>query len=189
MTAPGRSSGGSATRPYPTQTGRKAVQQFSIRPITRSDAEEIATWRYPEPYGFYDFEPGDEEYLLTPEYEYDAVAGEDGALMGYFCFGPDAQVPAGRELGLYGGEGVLDVGLGMRPELTGRGLGAGFVEAGLAFAREKYAPAAFRMTVAAFNSRAAGLYERIGFRTVATFPSRAPCGEVEYLVMTRDARR
>lgn len=165
------------------------MKNLPIRPITRADAEEIATWRYPEPYGFYDFEPGDEEYLLAPEYEYRAVAGEDGALMGYFCFGPDAQVPAGRELGLYEGEGVLDVGLGMRPELTGRGLGAGFVEAGLAFAREKYDPAAYRMTVAAFNSRAVRLYERLGFRTVAAFPSRTNCGEVEYVVMTRDARR
>ena len=42
----------------------------------------------------------------------------------------------------------------MRPDLTGQGLGAEFVRAGLRFAQDSYSPPAFRLTVATFNRRA-----------------------------------
>ncbi len=40
-----------------------------------------------------------------------------------FCFGANAQVPGGRDANLYGGEDVIDIGLGMKPALTGKGIG------------------------------------------------------------------
>ena len=51
---------------------------FSFRELTRADAEEIAGWRYEEPYSLYD--GGDPEFLL--EYTYFAGLDEDGALGG-----------------------------------------------------------------------------------------------------------
>ena len=84
-------------------------------------------------------------------------------------------------------EPALDVGLGMRPDLTGRGLGEEFVHAGLRFARETYSPPAFRLTVAAFNRRAIRVYERAGFETVETFGSATRGAEKEWLLMRRGA--
>jgi hypothetical protein len=49
--------------------------------------------------------------------------------------------------------GAVDVGLGLRPDLTGRALGLGFMLAGLEFARRRFAPDGFRLSVAAFNER------------------------------------
>jgi RimJ/RimL family protein N-acetyltransferase len=118
--------------------------------------------------------------LLDPRYNYHAVTDPDGVLVGYFCFGVDATVPAGRRLNLYA-EDALDVGLGMRPDLTGRGLGLDFVRAGLDFARKVYAPAAFRLTVATFNQRAISVYERAGFKPARTFGDRG----AEWLLMRR----
>ena len=57
----------------------------------------------------------------------------------------------------------MDVELGMRPDLTGRGLGAEFVLAVLRFSKDDYSPPTFRLTVAAFNLRAVRMYERVGF--------------------------
>jgi [ribosomal protein S18]-alanine N-acetyltransferase len=105
--------------------------RFTLRPITLADVEAISRWRYGEPYSMYDGDPASVASPLEPRFLYHSVYIEDGDLAGYFCFGEDARVPAGRRLGVYERESALDVGLGMRPDLAGRGLGAGFVLAGL----------------------------------------------------------
>jgi ribosomal-protein-alanine N-acetyltransferase len=81
----------------------------------------------------------------------------------------------------------LDVGLGMRPDLTGRGLGAEFVLAVLRFSKDDYSPPTFRLTVAAFSLRAVRMYERVGFEAVAAFGVRTPEGGREWLLMRREA--
>ena len=149
-----------------------------MKQITPSDARTISCWRYEEPYSIYDGDPTSVDAILQPRSSYHSVHDESGDLAGYFCFGEDAQVASGRRLGLYGAEPALDLGLGMRPDLTGRGLGEAFVYAGLRFARETYSPPAFRLTVAAFNRRAIRVYERTGFETVETFGA-----EEEWLLM------
>ena len=156
---------------------------YAFRPITASDAGEISRWRYPEPYSTYNGDPASVPGLLNPRYNYHAVTGPGGDLVGYFCFGADATVPAGRKLGLYD-EDALDVGLGMRPDLTGRGLGPDFVRAGLRFARQTFSPPAFRLTVAAFNRRAIKVYEAAGFERTRAFGDRG----TDWLLMRRPAR-
>lgn len=157
--------------------------RFELRPITETDARAIARWGYEEPYSIYDGDLGNTAELLNPDHRYHAVVDGRGVLIGYFCFGPDARIPAGGKLGLYEDEDILDVGLGLKPDLTGRGLGEEFMRAGLDFAEAAYAPRAFRMTVAAFNRRAILVYERLGFETVAAFEG----GGQGWRVMRRDA--
>ena len=157
---------------------------FFLRPITEPEARSISRWSYPGPYAVYDGNPNALPSLLDPRFDYHVVLDERGDLVGYFCFGMDATVSAGRRLGLYDGS-ALDVGLGLRPDLTGRGLGPEFVRAGLRFAEERYAPEAFRLTVAAFNARAVKVYEAVGFETVERFGEPG----AEWLLMRRKSRR
>jgi len=159
--------------------------RFTLEPITRDDARAISRWRYGGPYSIYDGNPNSVDSLLDPRFFYHSVRDERGDLVGYFCFGEDARVSAGRRLGLYEREPALDIGLGMRPDLTGRGLGGEFVHAGLRFARKAYSPQAFRLTVATFNRRAILVYERAGFEAVESFGARTPGGEREWLLMRR----
>src|ERR671920_2150163 len=156
-----------------------------MKPITLSDARAISRWRYEEPYSIYDGDPTSVDALLQPRFAYHSVYDERGDLTGYFCFGEDAQVASGRRLGVYEVEPALDIGLGMRPDLTGQGLGEAFLLAGLRFARETYAPQAFRLTVATFNRRAIRVYERAGFEPVETFGATRLNGEKEWLLMRR----
>lgn len=158
----------------------KPEDTYVLRLITRPDAEQISGWRYPKPYSTYDGNPSSIPGLLEPRYNYHAVFDEGGVLVGYFCFGADATIPEGRKRGLYGDD-ALDVGLGMRPDLTGRGFGPNFVLAGLRFARKKFSPPAFRLTVAAFNRRAIAVYEKVGFGFVQEFGDRGP----EWILMKR----
>ena len=64
---------------------------------------------------------------LDPAEGFWAVLDEAGEVAGYACFGLEARVP-----GLAERPGVLDVGVGMRPDLTGQGRGRAFAEAVLA---------------------------------------------------------
>jgi [ribosomal protein S18]-alanine N-acetyltransferase len=157
--------------------------RFTLKPITRDDARAISRWRYDEPYSIYDGDPTSVDALLQPRFYYHSVYDERGDLTGYFCFGEDAQVAAGKRLGVYEVEPALDLGLGMRPDLTGMGLGEAFVHAGLRFAREVYSPPAFRLTVATFNRRAIRVYERAGFETVETFGAATLGVEKKWLLM------
>jgi [ribosomal protein S18]-alanine N-acetyltransferase len=159
--------------------------RFVLTQITRADALAISRWRYDEPYSVYDGNPTSVDSLLEARFFYHSVHDESGDLIGYFCFGEDARVSAGRRLGIYKREPSLDVGLGMRPDLTGQGLGEEFVRSGLLFANEAYSPQGFRLTVATFNRRAISVYERVGFEPVETFGVVTRDGEREWLLMRR----
>jgi ribosomal-protein-alanine N-acetyltransferase len=148
------------------------VSGFTFRELTRADAEEIAGWRYPTPYSMYD--GGDPDRLF--EYTYFAGLDEDGALIGFCCFGEDARVP-----GLDGEEGVLDVGAGLRPELTGIGLGGPFLREACRFGTELYGPERLRVVIAGFNRRAQMVAHALGFEAERTLGSDAS----GFVVMSR----
>ncbi|WP_442871699.1 GNAT family N-acetyltransferase [Anaerocolumna sp. MB42-C2] len=59
---------------------------------------------------------------------------------------------------------MLDIGLGMKPILCGKGYGYSFVKSGLDFAQGNFNIKQIRLTVAAFNTRAIRIYEKIGFQ-------------------------
>jgi [ribosomal protein S18]-alanine N-acetyltransferase len=161
---------------------------YVFEPIDGGDAREISAWRYDPPYDFYDAtsDPDDLEELLDPrrrEGSYFSAFDEGGELVGFFCFGTEARVPGGD----YAEGGAVDVGRGLRPDLTGRGLGLGFMLAGLKSARRRFASDGFRLSVAAFNERAILVYERAGFRRTEVFTHSTNGGEHPFLLMTREA--
>jgi ribosomal-protein-alanine N-acetyltransferase len=138
----------------------------------------IAGWRYAGEYAFYDLvnNPDDLAEFLAPENwggMYHAALDEAGELMGFLQTKLEGQ--------------TVEIGLGLRPDLTGQGLGLGFVEACLGFARERFRPAHFRLAVAAFNRRALRVYERAGFRAVAEYWQRTNGGEHWFVRMEREA--
>jgi ribosomal-protein-alanine N-acetyltransferase len=135
--------------------------------MTPAYAAEIATWRYPAPYDVYDMTGADPAFLASPEGGYFALTDETG-LIGFRSFGADGQVP-GSEYD----DSALDTGGGLRPDLTGRGLGREAIGTGLEFGRQRFRPRAFRVTIATFNLRAQRVIAALGFRETGTFPATA----------------
>jgi len=150
--------------------------------MTMAEAKEITTWKYPEEYAFYNFDDSLEALQELVDGTYYAVRDEAGQLMGFFCFGQNAQVPEGQSQKLYEGENVLDIGLGLKPELTGKGMGQSFLQAGMEFAKRNFNPEKLRLTVAVFNIRAVKVYSRMGFQETASVVNKG----TEFIVMAMD---
>jgi RimJ/RimL family protein N-acetyltransferase len=158
--------------------------EITFRAITATDTRAIVAWRYDPPYDFYDLDPEDAEAFLAPEAASVIAEDGDGRLLGFASFGFSGRVPGGESAGVYD-EPLVDVGLGMPPNLVGTGLGAAFCQAVLDYAEVCYRPAGFRLTVAAFNQRAIRVYERLGFEIGERFPSDVRGEPVEFMVMRR----
>lgn len=152
------------------------VAAMEVVPLSRRFALDICTWRYPAPYHGYDMTEADPDELLQPELGFFAVV-RGGPLIGFRSFGSDGRVP-----GWEYDETALDTGGGLRPELTGQGLGKEAVATGLAFGRVRFAPAAFRVTVAAFNVRALRTVSALGFKSFGSFNAATDGRTFEVLV-------
>ncbi|WP_019911705.1 GNAT family N-acetyltransferase [Paenibacillus sp. HW567] len=143
--------------------------KLTISVMKEQEAREIVIWEYDPPYSIYNMTDDSDSIQELMDGSYFSVTAQEGELIGFFCYGRNAQVPGGIRQGLYIGDSVLDIGLGLRPELTGMGRGLDFLQAGLKFGQQKYAPATFRLSVASFNHRAISLYRKAGFRQTGAF--------------------
>ena len=152
--------------------------RIELKPMTGEYAAAIADWRYEPPYDFYDLDadPDDLAEFLDPQSWSSSFAACDGSeLVGFFSFASSG--------------GDIVVGLGLRPDLTGHGLGEAFMRAGLDFATARYSPRRFVLSVADFNHRARRLYTRLGFIETRTFDQPTNGGVFPFVEMVWDRGR
>lgn len=138
---------------------------FEYRPMDEATTRAISLWRYDPPYNMYnavDIEASTGRYL-EPDYHYYSVWQRD-ELIAFRCFGEDARVSGGD----YAAE-ALDMGGGLRPDLTGQGMGASIMRSAFDFALVNFEPNAFRCTVAGFNLRAQKVCLKVGYQEMEQF--------------------
>ncbi len=150
--------------------------------ISESAADVIAAWTYAAPYTLYNHAPDQRaatvRALLDASLRFSAITDEMGDLAGFCCLGADAQVIGGSyELP------AIDIGMGMRPELTGKGHGRFVVESVIKYALGCHPDARLRVTIAEFNARAQRVWSAAGFREESQF-ARASDG-LGFVVLTR----
>jgi len=153
--------------------------RYTFVPMMDEQAQAVAAWKYEGIYAFYDWtaDVDDLAELLDPvqreRERYHAVLDDRGELVGFYGFNVDGT--------------TVEFGLGLRPDLTGQGLGSKFLSDCLDYARENEHPAAFRLRVAAFNERAIRVYERAGFERVREYRHKNAGREWDFIEMTRPA--
>ena len=147
--------------------------ELNLQTMTLAAANAIRSWRYPPPYDFYDLDadPDDlAEFFDDREWPgaYYAALDHFGDLVGFFIFDRKGR--------------TATVGLGMRPDLTGRGLGTQFVAAGLEYGAQELGIESYIVEVATFNHRAINVYRRLRFRPREEFQQSTNGGGVHSFV-------
>ncbi|MCM1989017.1 GNAT family N-acetyltransferase [Oceanirhabdus seepicola] len=157
--------------------------ELNIKQMNYDEAKEISKWIYEESYSIYSMDDSEDCINELLNGHYFSVSDREDNLVGYYCFGAAAQVPVGNQFGVYDSKDFTDIGLGIKPNLCGQGLGLKFLNRGVDFARNKLSAKEFRLTVAAFNQRAIKVYQRIGFKKVNSFERISESGRIEFWVM------
>ncbi|WP_336618992.1 GNAT family N-acetyltransferase [Jeotgalibacillus sp. ET6] len=143
--------------------------------MTQKQAMEIAyNWHYNGEYSFYDMEADQEdlEGFIDPETRGSSVYSvmNHHELIGFFSFTQtDAE--------------TYDIGLGLRPNLTGQGLGLTFLRSGISFGKRSFNPKRLTLSVAAFNQRALKLYKKVGFKEIDIFLQDTNGNTFEFIKM------
>ncbi|MCH4890973.1 GNAT family N-acetyltransferase [Acidaminobacter sp. JC074] len=136
-----------------------------IENMTSKYAKEIVKWVYEKPYDIYGMPDGYDEIMSS------FYAVTEGDLIGFFCLDKHAQVPPYEYDASF-----VDFGIGLRPDLCGKGHGESFMREVMA-----YIDKPLRLTVLAWNTRAISLYKKLGFKEVDRFFR----GDRQFIVMTQ----
>lgn len=151
--------------------------RFVLSPLTEAQARRICTWRYPAPYDLYNWpdwnvlEAKNEEFAdpAIRREQYRAVTTRDGELAGF------AQ--------LFPLEGWTRLGLGLRPDMCGQGVGPDFVRAIADHAKREYPERKVDLEVMTWNERAIRTYIKAGFVIRDTYVRSTPTGPGEFHCM------
>ncbi|MEX0983421.1 MAG: GNAT family N-acetyltransferase [Actinomycetota bacterium] len=153
--------------------------RFDFRPLSREDVDALVAWHYEPPYHEYDpaYDPSDvrEMQAAVGSATWFVIDDADGALAGFVV----CRI----------GQDEVEVGLGLRPDLTGRGIGPPFIEAIVEVVRARWDPAHVTLDVLPWNERAIRAYERVGFARGELYERRFDDGKLNtFLRMQRRLR-
>ena len=157
--------------------------KLKFKPMDEESTHTVLHWNYDPPYHVYNLSNENlgeiTACLLAPANHYYQILDEQGDLVAFCCFGEEGQVPGGDYR-----DNCLDVGLGVRPDLTGHGLGHDFASSVVIFGQEEFSPSAFRVTIASFNFRAIRVWRKLGFRHTQIF--KRTRDKMNFVVMIKE---
>ena len=146
---------------------------FEFKKMTQDNALIIANqWKYEGIYAFYDMTADIEDYnefvneeLRNKNDVYEALVNKE--LVGFFCLSRKGT--------------TLDIGLGLKPNMCGKGLGKDFLTQILNFIEQHYTYEKLTMSVATFNKRAIKVYQACGFKDNGIVKQYSNDGIYEFL--------
>lgn len=147
--------------------------------FTEENAKEICTWQYEGEYHLYSCPAWsracDKSWAITiaekREKEFKSVVDEKNNLCGYVRFRY-----------IHKDEEVI-VGLGLKPDLCGHGVGSTLMEVIKEYCDEAYHGKKIVLEVRTFNKRAIRCYEKAGFKQKVMYSLNTPIGCSDFIRM------
>ena len=153
--------------------------KYIFAPMNQEYANGIVSnWHYDDVYSFYDMAADEDDlriFLDTKNWQsiIRAVLNENEELVGWASF--------------YTENAEFWLSLGLRPDLTGQGLGVEFVLECIRYAISHYKPVndTIKLAVALFNERAIKVYQRAGFVETNRTIRDTHIGQVDFIEMEK----
>lgn len=149
---------------------------YLLSTLSEEYAKKICDWEYKEEYSIYNtnwatvqaqkWAIADEERRKV---QFTAVLNESGALCGYFRFVEE--------------ESRVMLGLGLDPQICGKGIGAEFMKLILKEFHHRFPGQTLELEVRDFNQRAIKCYSRAGFQVVDRYSKDTLIGAGNFLLM------
>ena len=144
----------------------------------RYASDIVSLWHYDDVYSFYDMAADEDDLRIFMDARnwqdtIRAVLNENDELVGWASF--------------YFENDELWLSLGLRPDLTGRGLGDEFVSECIDYAasHHRLVKHTIRLAVALFNRRAIKVYQRVGFMETNRTVRDTPIGQMGFIEMEK----
>jgi [ribosomal protein S18]-alanine N-acetyltransferase len=147
--------------------------------LAAGDVDSILGWRYRGEYSAYDLDAGDRATLVDAGNGY-LVVRCGAELIGFICLGSEARVS-----GMTQDRSVVDLGVGIRPDLTGRGESRRLMPAILTALDRRLGVVTFCAVIEAWNHRAQRAAAHAGFRVAGTHENSAG----EWVLLVRPPAR
>jgi len=153
--------------------------KYIFAPMNQEYANDIVSnWHYDDVYSFYDMAADEDDlkiFMDTKNWHniIRAVLNENDELAGWASF--------------YTENDEFWLSLGLRPDLTGQGLGAEFVSECVRYATSHYRliKDTIKLAVALFNQRAVKVYQRAGFVETSKTVRDTHIGQVDFIEMEK----
>ncbi|MDG5785953.1 GNAT family protein [Evansella sp. AB-P1] len=158
------------------------IRNITFSPMTEQCATAIASWTFDPPFELYSMDSSAETIDEILDEQFFAAHNEREELIGYICFGESARVPGGYNFGIYEDSSVLDIGLSLTPNLTGKGYGNQFLHEIIHFSKRFNKPT-LQLVVATFNERAIKVYKKASFKPKNQFLSPVDGKYYEFMQM------
>ena len=151
------------------------INKFHLGDFTEEMAKKVCNWSYDPPYDVYNWpnwevlQKEGEDIIKQDkrEAEFSALLNSSGEFFGFVQF--DSM--SGNK---------LRIKLGIKPQLTGKGIGKYFLRLVIAEARKRSPKGIIDLEVLTWNERAIKVYKKSSFEIVETYKRQTPTGEAEF---------
>lgn len=156
------------------------VLSFEIHTMTEQEAEAVCGWIYEPPYDIYGWMPWEDMKKLGIEFGDPELRAQQyvTAHRGGVFWGFAQLFPLG---------GTTRLGIGMRPDLCGRGTGALLVRAAAEEALRRIPGQEIDLEVLTWNQRAISAYRKAGFAITDLYERMTPEGMKPFYCMVYQA--
>lgn len=158
------------------------MENYSLSALTEQNAREICSWRYPGEYSVYNF--SDWETVMENGWDLSIKEKREAE---YVAVLQTDELNLKAVLIAYGRISTIHnttyIGIGLKPECCGLGLGAGIMNLLLATAKEKMPNQIIAVEVREFNKRALACYKKIGFSEKDRYRKKTLMGEDAFIYL------